>query len=167
MGNNCYRLVGGVFFALIIKMQNKRKRGSLEKGYGKKDSFTDSDIYNALFALILSEGSQYFSDSLAVHTSSYKACTENSNLDSKKNNESEYRKFDANVKNKYEIPLQGMNEFVTDYITLDNDEIEGEIKELIALIQQDNSIPPEQEFYINPDGSTTCLLYTSDAADEL
>lgn len=155
MGNNCYRLVGGVFFALIIKMQNKRKRGSLEKGYGKKDSFTDSDIYNALFALILPEGSQYFRDSLAAHTSSYKACTENSNLDSKKNNESEYRKFDANVKNKYEIPLQGMNEFVTDYITLDNDEIEGEIKELIALIQQDNSILPEQEFYINPDGSTT------------
>lgn len=143
MGNSYYRLCGGVFLKLILEMRDLQNNMSV-----------DSDVYNDLVSFFLKKGSNVKSESFNIRVSNYLNCRDDLSKDFMRNSAMQRDQFDVRIRDKYHFSLEKMSTLVEQYISDDDAIVEKSVKELIALIQQDNSIPPEQEFYINPDGST-------------
>lgn len=144
MGNNYYRLCGGVFLKLVLEMKDPQK-----------NTLKNSDVYNDLVSFFLKNGSNLKNSHLEVRVSSYLNCQSNLSKDFGIGSAETRDRFDTDIRNHYHSQLKKMNDFVNKCISDDDVTLERSVKELIALIQQDNNIQPEQEFYINPDGSTT------------
>jgi len=151
-----FRLCGGTFFTLVLQAIKQRAKAR-EHYSGERDGLSDPEVLTGLIKVI-NPDYQVPKDGLNKgKTNVYKSCKISNGTYLPFGDTQEVRAFDLRVKNNYPEALKPMEVFVKDFIDTGTaiGKHEHLIKALVDLIQNDQSIPDEAEFYIGENGEKT------------
>ena len=151
--NEYPRLCGGTFFTLIL--QALRQRMNAREHYdGDSDGLSDPEVLVGLLSVINPSYVDPGKEKLKTTANNYKRCRTSTSAYFPFDDEQVIAAFDKTVRTDYQSVLNRMIEFVNKF--LDSGEPvykdAGLVRALIDLIQQDQSIKGDDEFYIEPDG---------------
>lgn len=136
-----YKLCGGTLLVLLLHSRKKRiTETALLQGMLK---VLHNDIY-------------IYNNTLKEQTKKFKICKEHSNLATPFEDATIQNMIADTINNNYNELLEMTSEFINNYIDNDSKIHKDEllIKAVLELIEQDNSISSDQEFYILPNGKT-------------
>ncbi len=154
MANRTYPvLCGGTYFTLILEA--RRQRTSQRSRYeGEQDGLSQPDTLTGLGKVVYTE---YIPPSnkqtFKTNVNAYKTCADDgSNLSFLF--QDKVSAFDSKVKSAYNTVLDAMCGFVNTFLEVGTsiNKEEWLIKAILDLIENDESIPDEQEFFIGNNG---------------
>ncbi len=140
-----FYLTGGVFF-FLLKTSALKRQSSRDRIAGKKESHTDAQIMNDFikiftdieFGCSRKDVSQYIHGNI------------NGSAGIPLNDTAQIESMLKRIENKYYDVIKEMKNFIVNHINQSKKEFLVSI--IIYIIENDNEIPEEQEFFINPDG---------------
>ena len=153
--NEYPRLCGGTFFTLIL--QALRQRMNAREHYdGDSDGLSDPEVLVGLLSVINPSYVDPGKERLKTTVNNYKRCGISTSAYFPFDDEQVIAAFDKTVRTDYQSVLNRMIEFVNKFLDLGEPVYKdaGLVRALIDLIQQDQSIKGDDEFYIEPDGQT-------------
>lgn len=153
--NEYPRLCGGTFFTLIL--QALRQRMNAREHYdGDSDGLSDPEVLVGLLSVINPSYVDPGKEKLKTTANNYKRCRTSTSAYFPFDDEQVIAAFDKTVRTDYQSVLNRMIEFVNKFLDLGEPVYKdaGLVRALIDLIQQDQSIKGDDEFYIEPDGQT-------------
>jgi hypothetical protein len=146
-------LCGGTFFVLVLQALKQRK-GIREHFKGDGDGMSDPEVLIGLIKVINPDYDPPKIDRIRTKTNDFKACKLSKGEYLPFGYTQEVETFNERVRTDYQPALADMTKFVNDFI--DRGEIIQKdvklVKALIDLIQLDDSIRPDESFYILEDG---------------
>lgn len=149
------RLCGGIFYSLLLEARPQRTNYS-EHLRGDTDGLSETNMMVNL-CRVINPGYKTPSkqDSFETTVSKYKSCIISKSAYVVITEAKEKRAFNAKVRNNYPDALKAMCSFV-DYFIDNGVDTAGYITlvaNLMELIDLDDSIDPERDFFVNLDGS--------------
>lgn len=150
MTNNDYpRLCGGTFFILVLQALRQRMKAR-EHYKGESDGLKDPNVLVGLIKVINPDYQEPSGDALKGKTNDFKSCKTSTGQYLPFGNTVEVEEFDSRVQTAYASALGQMDNFVGQFLETGTAVKKDErlVKALIDLIQQDESIDAEEEFYI-------------------
>ncbi len=154
MSNSVYpRLCGGTFFTLVLQALKQRVKAR-EHYNGERDGLSDPEVLTGLIKVI-NPDYQVPKDGLNKgKTNEYKSCKTSDGAYLPFGDTQEVRAFDLRVQSNYREALMPMVAFVEGFIDTGAavKKYEHLVKALIDLIQKDQSILDDAEFYIGENG---------------
>lgn len=151
--NEYPRLCGGTFFTLIL--QALRQRMNAREHYdGDSDGLSDPEVLVGLLSVINPSYADPGKERLKTTVNNYKRCGISTSTYFPFDDEQVIAAFDKNVRTDYQAALNRMIEFVNKFLDLGEPVYKDArlVRALIDLIQQDQSIKVDDEFYIESDG---------------
>ena len=148
------RLCGGTFFTLVL--QALRQRMSAREHYdGDSDGLSDPEVLVGLIKVVNPTYTDPGKERLKTIVNNYKRCKSSTSTYLPFNDNQVITAFDEAVRTDYQTVLNRMIAFVYSFIDLSESVRKDRnlVKALIDLIQQDESVLDEDEFFIEPDGS--------------
>ncbi len=151
--NEYPRLCGGTFFTLVLQALRQRMKAR-EHYSGDSDGLSDPEVLVGLIKVINSDYSDPGKENLKGTVNNYKACKTSTSTYLPFDDEQVILAFDTTVRTEYQTALNGMIGFVNGFLDLGESVHKDAnlVRALIDLIQQDQSIESESEFYIEPNG---------------
>ena len=147
------RLCGGTFFVLVL--QALRQRVKARQHYkGERDGLSDPEVLIGLIKVINPEYQEPREGALKGKTNDFKSCKTSTGQYLPFGDTPEVETFDLRVKNEYQDALGAMARFAALFLETGT-KVQKDVrlvKALIDLIQQDDSIQPDDEFYIDENG---------------
>lgn len=157
MSNSVYpRLCGGTFFTLVLQALKQRAKAR-EHYNGERDGLSDPEVLTGLIKVI-NPDYQVPKDGLNKgKTNDYKACKTSDGTYLPFGDTPEIRAFDSRIKNSYQEALKPMAAFIEEFLDTGTAVRKHEllVKALVDLIQKDQSISEQDEFYIGENGEKT------------
>lgn len=150
MTNNDYpRLWGGTFFILVLQALRQRMKAR-EHYKGESDGLKDPNVLVGLIKVINPDYQEPSGDALKGKTNDFKSCKTSTGQYLPFGDTVEVEEFDSRVQTAYASALGQMDNFVGQFLETGTAVKKDErlVKALIDLIQQDESIDAEEEFYI-------------------
>jgi hypothetical protein len=148
------RLCGGTFFVLVL--QALRQRVKARQHYkGERDGLSDPEVLMGLIKVINPEYQEPREGALKGKTNDFKSCKTSTGQYLPFGNTPEIDTFDKRVRERFPDALNAMSIFVDDFLETGT-EVQKDVrlvKALLDLIQQDDSIGKDEEFYVSEDGS--------------
>ena len=135
-----YKLCGGTFFVLLL---NSKKEG------------VETDILCNMLKIL--RPNMFFSKTvIKEQTKKFKLCKDHSNLATEFENSEVQEMLTEDIEFRYDELLGRTNTFIDNYIDTTSITHKAEIlvKAVLEVINQDDSIPVDQEFYILPNGKS-------------
>lgn len=154
MTNNDYpRLCGGTFFILVLQALRQRMKAR-EHYKGESDGLKDPNVLVGLIKVINPDYQEPSGDALKGKTNDFKSCKTSTGQYLPFGDTIEVEEFDSRVQTSYASALGQMDNFVGQFLETGTAVKKDErlVKALIDLIQQDESIDAEEEFYILESG---------------
>ena len=154
MTNNYYpRLCGGTFFILVLQALRQRMKAR-EHYKGESDGLKDPNVLVGLIKVINPDYQEPSGDALKGKTNDFKSCKTSTGQYLPFGDTIEVEEFDSRVQTSYASALGQMDNFVGQFLETGTAVKKDErlVKALIDLIQQDESIDAEEEFYILESG---------------
>lgn len=142
-------LCGGTFLVLLYEAKKKgRKKSSTDS-----NTMSDSELFTCLVSLINPQIKNEQGGTVRTFASDYKLCRCSDINIAELTNEMLIQKFDNDIKTKYSEKLSQLNRDIKNTM---NFEIKGLwlVAALIDLIESDNTILDDAQFFVQPDGST-------------
>ena len=154
MDSNEYpRLCGGTFFTLIL--QALRQRMNARGHYsGDSDGLSDPEVLVGLLKVIDSAYEDPGKEKLKTIANNYKRCDTSTSTYLPFGDDQVINAFDKTVRTDYQLALNRMIEFANKFLDI-GEPVHKDVslvRALIDLIQQDQSINEDDEFYIEPNG---------------
>ena len=154
MDSNEYpRLCGGTFFTLIL--QALRQRMNAREHYsGDSDGLSDPEVLVGLLRVINSAYEDPGKEKLKTIANNYKRCDTSTSIYLPFGDDQVINAFDKTVRTDYQLALNRMIEFANKFLDI-GEPVHKDVslvRALIDLIQQDQSINEDDEFYIDPTG---------------
>lgn len=154
MDSNEYpRLCGGTFFTLIL--QALRQRMNAREHYsGDSDGLSDPEVLVGLLRVINSAYEDPGKEKLKTIANNYKRCDTSTSTYLPFGDDQVINAFDKTVRTDYQLALNRMIEFANKFLDI-GEPVHKDVslvRALIDLIQQDQSINEDDEFYIEPNG---------------
>lgn len=144
------RLCGGVFLTVLLNS----KAGKIAGKGGKKTNLLDREVFRRLISIYqLSDFEPDDLENFRTYTSRYKLCVLDLTSVLKANKGSYQKAFDDDVKSSKSKALQMMNVFVDECIDRNLRNIL--VETLLYIIEKDDSIRPDSNFYVSADGKPT------------
>lgn len=151
------RLCGGTFFTLALQARYPLL-SSNDLYAGKKEELTEPELLLSLVKICIknyprpdtTHGSTFAKD-----VSRYKSCRISKSSALPFGDSGAISSFDARIKNEYAVALSDMSEFTARFIDTVSDARKDTqlVRALMELIERDNSIDANQQFYVLEDGS--------------
>ena len=149
------RLCGGTFFVLVLQAIRQRVKAR-EHYEGERDGLSDPEVLIGLIKVInpdyeIPSGGP---EALKGKTNDFKSCKTSKGQYLPFGNTVEVEEFDARVREDYPTALSAMTEFVNRFLDL-SPSLHKDVrlvKALIDLIRQDESIEPDDGFYVGEGG---------------
>jgi len=156
--NEKFRLCGGTFFTLLLRAR-KQRMGVREHYKGMSDGMADPILMMDLVEIAKPDyqfPNQSMMGTVKSATSRYKSCQGNGGTYLPVSDDAVVASFDARMKNEYGRCLAAMNSYVEDYIDVGGDTKKDEylVKALVEVLDADEQIDDDQDFYVCEDGST-------------
>lgn len=142
-----FHLTGGVFF-FLLKTFSAKTVNHRERIKGEKEKVSDLKIMSGLIKIF--SGTDFGCSSKDV--SMYMNCRTNGSAGVPLNDELQINDFIKRIKSQYDDVTKDMTTFISNYINLHMKE--NLVSALICIIENDDDIPEEQEFFINRGGSS-------------
>lgn len=150
MSQHQIRLCGGVFLTVLLKSKVGRIKGS----DGTKINLLEQEVFRRLVSIYqLSNFEPNDFENFKTYTSRYKTCKKDITFVIKATNSSYQKAFDGDVKSCQSKALQMMNGFVDECIDRNLRNIL--VETLLYIIEKDDSIRPDSNFYVSADGKPT------------
>ncbi len=154
MSNCVYpRLCGGTFFTLVL--QALKQRVKVREHYnGERDGLSDPEVLIGLIKVINPNYQVPKNGLNKGKTNDYKSCKISDGTYLPFGDTPEVRTFDSRIKTSYQEALKPMTAFIQDFLDTGTAVRKHEllVKALIDLIQKDQSIPEQDEFFIGENG---------------
>ena len=147
------RLCGGIFFVLLLKARGYRRNARMGAGR-KADGKSEPDVLAKLISTVIPEFEKPSSGrTFNTFTSDYKLCRKSDSPTAPLTDPRVVRNYNADVINKYSDKLSEFSAFLENSIDL---ETNGRwlVAALLDLIEADESIPDNAEFFILPNGES-------------
>lgn len=155
MTNNDFpRLCGGTFFTLVLQALKPRMKAR-EHYKGDSDGLSDPDAFVGLIKVINPDYQEPQKGALKGKTNDYKACKISKGEYLPFGDAAVIQEFDNRIRTNYKAVLPDMDAFVERFIetsTVAKKDVRL-VKALLDLIDKDEMIGTEEEFYIQEDGS--------------
>lgn len=154
MATNEYpRLCGGTFFTLVIEARQQRMN---PREHYKKDcdGLTDPEVLVGLIKVINPAYKDLGKDKLKATVNNYKQGGASTSAYFPFSDNQVVSSFDSRLRNNYQSTLNAMIGFVDSFIDY-SEPVRKDInlvRALVDLIQQDQSIDANEDFFIEPDG---------------
>lgn len=147
------RLCGGTFFILVLQALRQRF-GAREHYAGDGDGLTDPEVLAGLIKVINPDYKDPGKEKLKGTANNYKACKSSKGTYLPFDDEQVLSAFNNNVQTNYPAVLNGMTKFVKGFLELGPavHKDTNLVRALIDLILQDQSINPNEEFFIGESG---------------
>ena len=147
------RLCGGTFFILVLQALRQRF-GAREHYAGDGDGLTDPEVLAGLIKVINPDYKDPGKEKLKGTANNYKACKSSKGTYLPFDDEQVLSAFNNNVQTNYPAALNGMIKFVKGFLELGPavHKDTNLVRALIDLILQDQSINPNEEFFIGESG---------------
>ena len=152
--STCPRLCGGTFFTLVL--QGLKQRTKAREHYrGERDGLSDPEVLVGLIRVI---NPDYIAPELNIiksKTNEYKSCSTSTGKYFPFGNTAEISEFARRIQTNYLSALEAMTEFVCKFLEI-NTASRRDIRlaaALIELVIDDDSIEPDEEFFVVEDGS--------------
>lgn len=151
--NDKPRLCGGIFFVLVL--QALRQRVKARQHYkGERDGLSDPEVLIGLIKVINPDYQEPKEGALKGKTNDFKSCKTSTGQYLPFGDKPEVEAFDERVRTDYQATLGAMTEFAAMFLETGT-AVQKDVrlvKALIDLIEQDDSIQPNEEFYIEENG---------------
>lgn len=149
------RLCGGTFFILVLQALRQRF-GAREHYAGDGDGLTDPEVLAGLIKVINPDYKDPGKERLKGIANNYKACKSSKGTYLPFDDEQVLSAFDTAVRTNYQSALNGMIEFVKGFLDLGESVHKDTnlVRALVDLILQDQSVNPNEEFYIGKSGES-------------
>lgn len=147
------RLCGGTFFTLVLQALRQRMKAR-EHYAGDSDGLSDSEVMVGLIKVINLGYVDPGKEKLKTIVNNYKRCETSTSAYLPFGDDQVVAAFDDMVRTDYQTALNGMIGFVNDFLDM-SESVHKDvnlIRALIDLIQQDQSIKANDEFYTEPNG---------------
>lgn len=156
--NDNVRLCGGTFFTLLLEAR-KPRYGVREHYMGDTDGLSEPETLIGLAKIIVpdfQEPLQSMMKTIKGNTFDYKSCKNKGGTYFPFNDKSALSAFNQRITENYDETLNAMIGFCDDFLHMKDSTKKDEtlIKALVELIAEDDSILPEQIFYIKEDGTS-------------
>lgn len=147
------RLCGGTFMTLVIQALLPRKKAR-EHYAGEGDKLNDPDVLVGLIKVINPDYKEPYKGTLKTKANDYKACKLSKGQYLPFGDRVAVQVFDERVRKEYAYARSDMSVFVDNFIDIGTklNKEERLVKALMDLIQQDDSIDDDVEFFIGEDG---------------
>ena len=147
------RLCGGTFFVLVLQALKQRVKAR-QHYKGERDGLSDPEVLIGLIKVINPDYQEPKEGALKGKTNDFKSCKTSTGQYLPFGVTPEIEAFDERVRNEYEDALGAMTEFVALFLETSTKVKKDErlVKALIDLIEQDDSIKPDEELYIKENG---------------
>ena len=154
MTNSNYpRLSGGTFFILVLQALRQRMKAR-EHYKGESDGLKDPNVLIGLIKVINPDYVAPTGDALKTKTNDFKSCKLSKGEYLPFGKTAEIEEFDNRIQNDYGSALSAMADFVEQFLetgTAAKKDVRL-VKALMELIQADDSIGANEEFYIFENG---------------
>lgn len=147
------RLCGGTFFTLVLQALRQRMKAR-EHYAGDSDGLSDSEVMVGLIKVINLDHVDPGKEKLKTIVNNYKRCETSTSAYLPFGDDQVVTAFDTAVRTDYQTALNGMIGFVNDFLDM-SEAVHKDVnlvRALIDLIQQDQSIKANDEFYTEPNG---------------
>lgn len=147
------RLCGGTFFTLVLQALRQRMKAR-EHYAGDSDGLSDSEVMVGLIKVINLDYVDPGKEKLKTIVNNYKRCETSTSAYLPFGDDQVVTAFDTAVRTDYQTALNGMIGFVNDFLDM-SEAVHKDVnlvRALIDLIQQDQSIKANDEFYTEPNG---------------
>ena len=147
------RLCGGTFFTLVLQALRQRMKAR-EHYAGDSDGLSDSEVMVGLIKVINLDYVDPGKEKLKTIVNNYKRCETSTSAYLPFGDDQVVTAFDTAVRSDYQTALNGMIGFVNDFLDM-SEAVHKDVnlvRALIDLIQQDQSIKANDEFYTEPNG---------------
>lgn len=147
------RLCGGTFFTLVLQALRQRMKAR-EHYAGDSDGLSDSEVMVGLIKVINLDYVDPGKGKLKTIVNNYKKCETSTSAYLPFGDDQVVAAFDDMVRTDYQTALNGMIGFVNDFLDM-SEAVHKDVnlvRALIDLIQQDQSIKANDEFYTEPNG---------------
>ena len=147
------RLCGGTFFTLVLQALRQRMKAR-EHYAGDSDGLSDSEVMVGLIKVINLDYVDPGKGKLKTIVNNYKRCETSTSAYLPFGDDQVVAAFDDMVRTDYQTALNGMIGFVNDFLDM-SEAVHKDVnlvRALIDLIQQDQSIKVNDEFYTEPNG---------------
>ncbi len=154
------RLCGGTFFTLILEA--RRPRLSVRQHYmGETDGLSEPETLVGLAKIVVPDfkaPSKTMMKTIKGNTYDFKSCKNKGGTYFPFGNKNALKAFDNRIRSEYGYVLNEMTLFCDSFIHMKDSTKKDEtlIKALIEIIDSDDSIPSDQLFYVNKDGTAVC-----------
>lgn len=151
--NEYPRLCGGTFFTLVLQALRQRMKAR-EHYSGDSDGLSDPEVLVGLIRVINPDYVDPGKGNLKGTANNYKACKTSSSTYLPFDDEQVISAFDTEVKTNYQPVLNRMIAFVNDFLDI-GETVHKDVnlvRALVDLIQQDQTIKTDDEFYIGANG---------------
>lgn len=147
------RLCGDTFFVLVLQALKQRIKAR-QHYKGERDGLSDPEALVGLIKVINPDYQEPKEGALKGKTNDFKSCKASTGQYLPFGDTPEVEAFDERIWNEYEDALGAMTEFVALFLETGTKVKKDErlVKALIDLIEQDDSIKPDDKFYIEEDG---------------
>lgn len=152
--NDIPRLCGGTFFTLVLQALKPRMKAR-EHYKGDSDGLSDPEVFVGLLKIINPDYREPQKGALKGKTNDYKACKISKGEYLPFDDAAVIQEFDNRIRANYEVVLHDMDAFVGRFIdtaTVAKKDVRL-VKALLDLIEKDEKIGTEVEFYIQKDGN--------------
>lgn len=152
--STCPRLCGGTFFTLVL--QGLKQRTKAREHYrGERDGLSDPEVLVGLIRVINPDYNAPELKIIKSKTNEYKSCSTSTGKYFPFGNTAEMSEFARRIQTNYSSALEAMTEFVCKFLEIDTAS-RRDIRlaaALIELVIDDDSIEPDEEFFVIEDGS--------------
>ena len=147
------RLCGGTFFVLVLQALKQRVKAR-QHYKGEMDGLSDPEVLIGLIKVINPDYQEPKEGALKGKTNDFKSCKTSTGQYLPFGETLEIEAFDERIRNEYQDALGAMTEFVALFLEIGTKVKKDErlVKALIDLIEQDDSIKPDEGFYIEETG---------------
>lgn len=141
-------LCGGTFFIQILRARRRRKSPA-ELAKGQKESLSEPELFRRLISIYQLTDFYSAGSSLKTNASHFKQCQDNLIPFIEFNDYDKRRNFDEDIQKKDSKAFSAMIQFIRDFI--DESVYVQLTRNLLGLIQEDSSIPANENFFIWPE----------------
>ena len=152
--STCPRLCGGTFFTLVL--QGLKQRTKAREHYrGERDGLSDPEVLVGLIRVINPDYNAPELNIIKSKTNEYKSCSTSTGKYFPFGNTAEMSEFARRIQTNYSSALEAMTEFVYEFLEIDTASKRDMrlAAALIELVIDDDSIEPDEEFFVVEDGS--------------
>ena len=151
--NDKPRLCGGIFFVLVLQALKQRVKAR-QHYKGERDGLSDPEVLIGLIKVINPDYQEPKEGALKGKTNDFKSCKTSTGQYLPFGETPEVEAFDERVRTEYQDALGAMTEFAALFLETGT-AVQKDVrlvKALIDLIEQDDSIRPDEEFYVEENG---------------